>query len=195
MGMDPVTLGAVATASGGLMGGAGSIMGANASAKAAEEQAKLGLQGMREQIAEQGREFDITSGFEKENEAARIAAYQNSLKAGGADLAKYGGEADTAFNTENPELSTMESDIASGNAKQLQQGASQMAANLATQGVRGGQAATLLNRGTGEQAIAAQKDVNQMKYSDAATRAAELRAYKAALAQRGQAASLQGSAF
>ena len=81
----------------------------------------------------------------------------------------------------------MTSDISTNNAKQLQQGSAQLQANLALQGARGGQAAALLNRGTGEMAQGAQMDVNSMKYQDSSQRAADKRAYLSALAQRGQA--------
>jgi hypothetical protein len=60
------------------------------------------------------------------------------------------------------EIQTLKSDIESGNAKTLAQGRNQMAANLATSGVRGGQAATLMNRGSGEQAEAATQNVNKL---------------------------------
>ena len=77
-------------------------------------------------------------------------------------------------------------DIADKNAQELQQGSGQMGANLAAQGVRGGAAATLMNRGTGQEAITAQQNINQMKYEDEATRQSDLRAYQAAKAGRGQ---------
>ena len=165
---------------GGIAQGAGSVMAAQAQGNALENQAKLGLQGTEEQIAEQKNEF-----------GSQMTAYQ-AAQAQGQDQM---GTANTAFensvNTANPELATMSKDIATNNAQELQQGASQMGANLATQGVRGGQAATLLNRGTGQQAITAQQNINQMKFQDAATRQAQQAAYQVAIAQTGQAASLR----
>lgn len=183
MGADPIT-----KAVGSGMDLYGDSVAAYGAEKAADETGKKQMQMNREQIAEQGREFDITSQFQKETQAAREAAYKAALAQGRTDLDSFGGQAMTEFDAANPELETMESDIASGNAKALQQGAGQMEANLAAAGVRGGQAATLLNRGTGEQAIESQKNMNELKYSDAATRAAEKRAYLAALARSGQAA-------
>jgi hypothetical protein len=177
------------SAIGGIAQGAGSVMAAQAQAGAMENQATLGLQGTREQIAEQGREFNTTTDYQKQLSDARAKAYQASLSTGGQQMSEGENALTTEANTANPELTQQTADIASGNAQQLQQGAAQMEANLAQQGVRGGQAAGLLNRASGEQAITAQKDVNTMKYTDAAQRAAELRAYQAAKAQKGQAAT------
>ena len=180
---------------GGVAQGAATVAAANAQANALENQAQLGLQGTKEQIKESGREFDTTNTFQQATEAARQKAYAEAIAKGSSEMGEGENALTTEANTANPELEQQEKDIASGNAKQLQQGASQMGANLATQGVRGGQAATLLNRGTGEQSIEAQKNINQLKYQDAATRAAELRAYQAAKAARGQTATVPAQSF
>lgn len=180
---------------GGIAQGAGAVAAANATGNAMENQAKLQLEGSKLGIAEQGREFDTTNTFTQATEAARQKAYAEAIAKGGAQM----GEGETSFmneaNTANPEIAQQEADIKSGNAQELQQGSAKMAANLATQGVRGGQAATLLNRGVGMQAIEAQKNINQLKYTDAATRAAELRAYQASKAARGQTATIPAQSF
>lgn len=173
MGMDPVTGNLIGAG----MSAAGNMMGANAQANAAKEGLK-----------EQRYQFDKTFKFEKENSEYRKAAYRKALEQGRTDLGTFGTAALSEMDKENPELDQMEEDISAGTADQLQQGTAQMGANLAMQGVRGGQAATLMNRGTGAQAIQAQRDVNEMKYGDAAQRAAEKRAYLAALAKAGQSA-------
>jgi hypothetical protein len=180
---------------GGIAQGTGSVMAADAQGRALENQAKTQLEGSKLQIQEQGREFDTASAFTKAQQAAREKAYQEAIATGQTQM----GEGEQAFmseaDTANPELTTMEKDIASGTAQQLQQGAGQMGANLATQGVRGGAAATLMNRGTGATAIEAQKNINALKYTDSATREAEKRAYMAAKAGRGQSATLPAMSF
>ena len=180
---------------GGIVQGAGSVMAAQAQGNALENQAKLGLQGTEETLKEQGREFDTSTTNSQALNAARQKAYQEAIATGGSQMTSGENALTTEANTANPELGQMETDIASGNAKQLQQGSSQMGANLATQGVRGGQAATLLNRGTGEQSIAAQQAINQMKYQDSAQKQAALMAYQAAKAGRGQSATTPAQSF
>ena len=167
---------------GGLATGVGGKMGAQAGAKSAEDTANKNTVMSREQLAENKRQFDT-----------RQSAYNQSVATGSAQMIKGEQGLMDSINGANPELSAMSNDIANGNARALQQGAGQMSANLATQGVRGGQAATLLNRGTGSQAVSAQENINQLKYQDSATRAAQLRAYQAAKAQAGQSATLAGA--
>ena len=163
---------------GGIAQGAGAIAGAQAQAGALKEQAAQQLLGTQLNLAEQGREFDVTNGQTQATQAARQKAYAEAIARGQQGESQLISES----NTPSAQLEQQSADIASGNAKELQQGASQMGANLATQGVRGGQSATLLNRGTGTQAIEAQKNVNTMKYQDEATKKAQLRAYYASKA-------------
>jgi len=195
MGLDPVTASIAGPAIGGLMGGAGNVMGAQASAKAEEEKAKLGLQGTREQLDEQRNEFKTTSEFEKANQAARQKAYDEAITRGSGQMGSGESELMSSLGTANPEIAQQEADLRYGNAKAIQDTTGQIHANLAAQGVRGGQAATLEGRAVGDMGINAQKDINQLKYQDADTRAAQMRAYLAAKAQRGQAATLSAGAI
>jgi len=174
----------------GVAGIAGNMMGADAGAKAAEDTANKNVAMSREQIAENKRQFDLGLTEQQKQSEIRKKAYEQAVATGSAQMAQGEQGFMGSINEANPELDTMSNDIANGNARALSQGAGQMSANLATQGVRGGQAATLLNRGTGSQAISAQENINQLKYQDAATRAAQLRAYQAAKSQAGQSASL-----
>jgi len=68
------------------------------------------------------------------------------------------------------ELGAARQDMLTGNAAALNQGAGQMGANLARQGSRGGQAATLMNRGTGQMANDANSQINQMAIDEASQR-------------------------
>lgn len=180
---------------GGIAQGAGTVVAANSQADAARSVAGTNAAVTREQLAEQKRQFDITNKQEKAIEEARRQAFLNSKESGRLQM----GEGESAFNNissaPSEALETMSSDIASGNAEELQQGARQMGANLALQGVRGGQAATLLNRGSGQQAVDAQRRINELKYQDESTRKAAQMAFQAAKAQRGQASALQTSGF
>ena len=94
-------------------------------------------------------------------------------------------------NQQLPELGQMRQDILNQSADVLNQGSRQMQANLAQQGIRGGQAATLLNRGTGEQARQSQFDLNKMIYDEAQQRKLQQQAYEMAKAQAGLQGQLQ----
>jgi hypothetical protein len=189
--MPPVAIAAGVGAVGGI---ASSAMGAYGQEKATDEATKRQMQMNSANIASTEKMFGQNLDFQKAQEAADRAAYESALKTGSSQMGEGEGSLLSAIGTENPELATMEKDIASKTAKQLQQGQSQMGANLAAQGVRGGAAATLMNRGTGEMATAAQESINAMKYGDSATRAADLRAYMAQKARLGQGATLAGMA-
>jgi hypothetical protein len=68
------------------------------------------------------------------------------------------------------ELLQEKSDIENKNTRELQDISKQVGANLATSGVRGGQAATLQNRAVGEAGINAQNNIDELLAQDAAQR-------------------------
>lgn len=180
----------------GLLEGLGSVasglFGASAAQKAAEENAKaqryaaeLQAKTAANQLAfgkQQAQAGDLQS-------LAQQKAYQESLGRGASQMGA-GEEALNLLNKTPEELMQMKADIASGNAETLQQGSGQLAANLASQGVRGAQAATQMRRGIGEMATNATRDVNTLIGQDAQNRQAQLMAYQAAKAARGQGANL-----
>jgi len=73
-------------------------------------------------------------------------------------------------NTQLPELQQLITDIANNSAEAQRQNQRQINASLAQQGVRGGQAAILANRATGELNRDLQRDINQTVYNEAANR-------------------------
>lgn len=73
-------------------------------------------------------------------------------------------------NTQLPELTQLIQDIANQSAEAQRQNQRQINASLAQQGVRGGQAAILANRATGELNRDLQRDINQTAYNEAANR-------------------------
>ena len=73
-------------------------------------------------------------------------------------------------NTQLPELQQLITDIANQSSEAQRQNRRQINANLAMQGVRGGQAAILANRATGELNRDLQRDINQTAYNEAANR-------------------------
>ena len=72
--------------------------------------------------------------------------------------------------TQLPELTQLVQDIADQSAEAQRQNRRQVFANLAAQGVRGGQAGILANRATGELNRDLQRDINQQVYNEAANR-------------------------
>jgi hypothetical protein len=143
--MDPVTLSALISAGGSL---ASSQSGASASAGSAKAD--------RERKEEEFRR--------------RKQAYDQMIQRS-QGLAS-SGEQSFLQETANPlaELGEAKQGALTGNAAALQQGAGQMQANLVQSGVRGGQAATLLNRGTGQQSVDANQMINQMAMDEATQR-------------------------
>lgn len=73
-------------------------------------------------------------------------------------------------NTVLPELAQQKTDIREANTEQQQEANKQMQAQLAQQGVRGGQASTLLGRQTGQLARESLRDENQLAYQEAQNR-------------------------
>jgi hypothetical protein len=83
-----------------------------------------------------------------------------------------GAQGEQMADLQNPlaELGQAKQDVLTGNAAGMQQGAAQMKTNLAQSGVRGGQAATALNRGTGQMGVDATQQINQMALDEAGQR-------------------------
>ena len=76
----------------------------------------------------------------------------------------------TEANTQLAELGQLVDDISQQGAEAQRQNRRQVQAELAQQGVRGGQAAILANRATGELNRDLQRDINQTVYNEAANR-------------------------
>lgn len=168
------------------------LMGAYGKEKSEEAASQRRLREQGRQIESTEKMFGQNLEFQKSKEEADRKAYEAAL---GRGLEQYG-EGERAltesFTTPSKTLSQLEQDIASGNTEALQAGSRQLQSDLAAQGVRGGQAATLLKRGTGEQVAEAQEQLNELKYKDEAQRLADQRAYLMNKARAGQAASLAG---
>jgi len=168
-------------AAGGLFNFIGSRYSADAQTKIAEyqnatENRKLEIE---QDLAQQG--IDINKAVQEEQERvnkARETAYGEVM--GKAGTAATEGEAGLTAATGQPlpELEQARQDLLQGQSESMSKGVSQLGANLAMQGVRGGQAATLLNRGTGDITRGVTKDINQMALEDAEKRRAANIAYQ-----------------
>lgn len=73
----------------------------------------------------------------------------------------------TEANQALPEIGQVKQDIRQGATEQQQEARNQMMQQLAAQGVRGGQASTLLNRGTGQIARESLRDENTLGMQEA----------------------------
>jgi hypothetical protein len=154
----------------------------------------------REQMAQQQKALDQTQKFQQEQtlqgqqyqtDTAKTA-YDRAMEQLNASLDRnkqLSGEGEAGFlnsvSAPPPELTQLKSDIAnqSTEAQNAQRG--QVNLNLAQQGVRGGQAATLANRSSGELNKQLGYNVNQLAYDDATKRASEKAGYYAGKAQTG----------
>lgn len=127
---------------------------------------------------------------EKRVQLAREQAYKDTMARSGTQMSQ--GEAGfmEAVGSAPESLEQAKQDILTGGAKGLQKASGQMQANLATQGVRGPQAATLLNRGTGEMGQNIQMELNKLGLTDEQDRKKALLAYQAAKAGTAQQANL-----
>jgi len=116
----------------------------------------------------------------------RIDAYNKMLGRAG-DIASQG---ETSFLQESgstsPEVELRKQEILSGQAEDLANYNQQLQSSLAQQGLRGGQAATQLRRGIGEQAQTASRNINELLAQDAMQRKAQRMAYQQQKAQIGQ---------
>lgn len=93
-------------------------------------------------------------------------------------------------NAPNTYLNILNRQILENNNKTLNSGARQIQSNLALQGIRGGQAGTLLNRGIGDMTQNAMDTLNQLNYDDEAQRRNLKASYDMAKAQIGNNAYL-----
>lgn len=131
------------------------------------------------------------SNAEEEAYKRRKRAYDSMLKR--ADNVLTTGE--TAFfnglNQPNSYLNVIGQDLKDNTNDMLITGRNQINAGLTQQGIRGGQAGTLLSRAVGDMTNQANQDYNQMMYDDINQRKNLQTAYNQAKALAGLNASLQ----
>jgi hypothetical protein len=138
-------------------------------------------------------------GDKNKTDAATIArqrqqqAYQEALARGKT----MGEEGEKQFldvaNSDNPYLTQVGKDIKGQGTETMQDANRQMQAQLAQQGVRGGQAATQLARQSGKLAENIQSDLTQSQSQDLANKQAQKMAYFQSKSGRGQSAYLAPS--
>jgi len=190
-----------------------SYLGAKSASSAAKKQAGaskyaaiLERMSREEELKEGGRQFDASLGFGREKfgaqfgaqqdrQAALQKAYYDSMAKGG-EVAQ-SGESGLLSSLAKPSesLEAQKQDILSGQSEAMQNTSSQIQANLAQQGVRGGQAATQLNRGVGAVGESALSDISKLQYGDEAKRDAMKRSYLQSKAGLGTKAQFQPTNF
>ena len=145
----------------------------------------------REKLEEQRR----IEQFNEDQQKARQQAYNATLGRGATQMEQ--GEAELGNLTSKPlsELEQAKKDVLAGSARGIQQASGQMQANLASQGVRGGQSATLLNRGTGEMGIETQENLNKMSVDEAEQRRNAMLDYMKNKGLNAQNATLRPATF
>jgi len=198
---------------GGLLNIGGSLIGAKAEGEAAKRSAEaeryaaeLEQQQRQRELIEGGRQFNKSYGLRSDiertalsdREARQLAlqkAYYDTIAKGGQLAAEGEGGLMASLNTPSTTLANVEKDILSGQSEAMQNATGQIGANLAQQGVRGGQAATQLRRGVGHISKDALSEITQLKHQDEMRREAAKRAYLASKAQMGTQAQYQPAYF
>ena len=131
------------------------------------------------------------SNAEEEAYKRRKKAYESMLKR----ATEVQTEGEGAFNNlvanPNSYLGVMQRQLNDNTNKDLNMGRNQLNLALAQQGIRGGQAATQLNRGIGAMTTQANQDLNNMMYDEEQQRRNLQAAYNQAKALAGVNASLQ----
>jgi len=163
-----------------IVSAASSLVSQQSGANAAAQQAKA-----------QQEQLDA----ENERQSRREDAYNALIGRGTKDF----GEGETQFlstyEKAPTELEQVKKDILSGGTAAMKAGSTQMQSDLASQGVRGGQASTLLARGAGEMTRGVQSDVDKQVLSEALERRQAKGGYFGQKAQRGQAATYTAPTF
>lgn len=149
--------------------------------------------GAEAQAASQTREGIANRQLTREQTALLEAIQQRQRQAEGIASPQVFGELQGAagqqeqrltdlFGQAPPELQTLKQDILSGQSEQLQAGSRELESQLAQAGVRGGQAATQLRRGTGEMTQDATRDINRIMAQEAIGRQQSETGYRSQLA-------------
>ena len=131
------------------------------------------------------------SNAEEEAYKRRKKAYENMLKRATEVQTEGEGTFNNLVTNQNPYLGIMQRQLADNTNKNLNMGRNQLNLALAQQGLRGGQAATQLNRGIGNMTTQANQDLNTMMYNDEQQNRNLQAAYNQAKALAGLNAGLQ----
>ena len=120
---------------------------------------------------------DVAAKTAAANLAQQESQYKGTQDIASKQLAEASAGINSATSSTPSELLSLKSDIEKGNTRAMQDTAKQVGANLATQGVRGGQAAVLQNRAVGEQGLTAEQNIDELLAQDAAQRRAAQTGY------------------
>lgn len=131
------------------------------------------------------------SNAEEEAYKRRKQAYDNMIKRATGLQTEGERVLNNIVNNPNPYLNQVAYDLKTNTNDVLNAGRNQVNAGLAQQGIRGGQAGTLLARSVGNMTNQANQDLNNMMYQDIANNRNLQAAYNQAKALAGINASLQ----
>ena len=131
------------------------------------------------------------SNAEEEAYKRRKQAYDNMIKRATGLQTEGERVFNNIVNNPNPYLNQVAYDLKNNQNDVLNAGRNQVNAGLAQQGIRGGQAGTLLARSVGNMTNQANQDLNNMMYNDIANNRNLQAAYNQAKALAGINASLQ----
>jgi hypothetical protein len=158
------------------------VIGGQAQENVAQAQAGESQYQVNTEAATAGRGQDLQQGEFLAGLGEQHGEYTNTQNTANTELANAAtGMADSsgiASGALNNEMGAIES----GTTRTMQDTAKQVGANLATSGVRGGQAATLQNRAVGTVGLNAQENLDELLAQQAAATQAQQAGYNTALA-------------
>ena len=153
--------------------------GAQTAAAALAEQAKES----EANIAEQKYGVETGAKTAEEQLAQAASEYEQTTGAAAKNLSNATSGVEGANSKAPAELLQEKADIENKTGRTMQKIAGQTGANLATAGVRGGQAAILQNRAVGEAGIEGEENIDELLAQNAAQRQAALSNYYSGIGQ------------
>ena len=150
-------------------------------ARTAEDQQALSKALGEESIAEEKYGVDTEANTAAEQLAEKAQEFGSTQDIASKQLATSAADINSATASAPSELLQEQSDIANKGTRSMQDISKQVGANLATSGVRGGQAAILQNRAVGEAGVSEQENIDQLLAEDAAQRRAAKTGYDTAV--------------
>ena len=154
-----------------------SIIGGNAQENVAQTQANQSDYAVNVNAGTTTRGQDIQNAQFNQGLLEQEKEYGNTQDVANQGLATAAAGIDATTGAAPAELTTLQGDIENKNTRAMADTSKQVGANLATAGVRGGQATILQNRAVGEQGLGAQEDIDQLLAQNAATREAQKAGY------------------
>ena len=145
--------------------------------KAQEENSRYPANLQSENARRQLNADKYVTGIELKNQESLGNAYRQAYQGAKSQYETTENDLSNLYSKSPEELEVLKQQIITGQAKELQQGTSQMQSALSSAGVRGTQAATQMRRGIGEMTQGATENINNLISQEAINRKASQAEY------------------